>query len=188
MSEKNKDFEKEVLRLEYCFEKGINLRDRVIQVTGVIDQGDFDYLDAALNEMERKSKAAITIRINSPGGSVYEALAMVGRMKKSKCQIITEGYGHIMSAAVLLLSGGDKRRISRYAWAMHHEASYIIGGTHSDVKEEIEQMEREENMWATWMEEFSTHDKEYWRDICRKKNFYLTADECIEHGIVDEVI
>ena len=60
--EKALDVQKEILRLEYSFERGINFSDRVIQVTGEIqDRLSFDYMDAALSEMERANKKSITV-------------------------------------------------------------------------------------------------------------------------------
>ena len=186
---KHTDVDRESLRLEYVFDKGINFRDRIIQVTGEIeDNSSFDWLDAALTEMERGSKKAITLKINSPGGSVYEALGMVGRLAASKCQIITEGYGQIMSAATLLLACGDKRRISKYAFFMHHEASYYVEGRHDTVASTVSQMEREERLWSRWMEEFSTQPAEFWYSKGKQRDFYLTAEECQIYGVVDEII
>lgn len=180
--------EKEVLRLEYSFDHGINFKDRIIQITGEIERGDFNRIDAALSEMERNSKKAITIRINSPGGEVYEALAIIGRLRASKCQIITEAYGMVMSAATIILACGDKRRMSQHTIFMHHEASYGVSGTHSDVREEIEQMEREEELWCAWMADFSSKDKAFWRKSAKKKNFYMTAQECLSVGVIEEVL
>ena len=187
MSQKS-DNDREQLRLEYLFDRGISIKDRVVQITGHIEEGSFDFIDAALTELERGSRKAITVRINSPGGSVYEALAMAGRLQSSKCQIITEGYGHIMSAAILILAAGDKRRMSRLAWAMNHEASYTIGGRHSDVKDEIAQMEREERMWCDTMAEMSNADADFWYNTSHKKNFYLDASECKNLGLIDEIL
>jgi ATP-dependent Clp protease protease subunit len=184
---KSHDIDKEALRLEYLFDKGLNFNDRVIQITGDIDQGYFDFIDAALSELERVSKKSITIKIHSGGGSVYEALAMVGRIKASKCNIITECYGHAMSAASLILAAGSKRRMSRYSYFMTHEASYGLSGSHSHIKEEVAQMEREEQMWSTWMAELSDRSSQFWYRQCEKKNLYLSAEECLEFGIIDEI-
>lgn len=183
------EVEKEDLRLSYSFEEGVNFKDRVIRITGEIeDRASFDMLDSALSELERASKSTITLRINSPGGSVYEALAMVGRIRNSRCHIVTEGYGHVMSAATLILAAGDRRRMSRYCWAMAHQCSYMIGGSHEEVKEEVAQAEREEDMWAGWMSELSNEDKAYWFTKVKKKNVYMTSDECLKVGMVDEII
>lgn len=186
---KNPDIEKEALRLEFCFEKGINIEDRIIQITGeILDNVSFDYLDAALTEMERKSGKAITLKINSPGGSPYEALAMIDRMRDSKCQIITKCYGHAMSAAGLILAAGDKRFIGSKSWFMHHEATYGAPvERHSMVKDYVQQMEREEVQWAKAMEEYTLKPEEFWKEAIDKHDFYLTAEECLEAGIVDEI-
>ena len=89
------------VNLEYWFGKGVNFQQRIIQITGPIEPGLFDKVDAAMTVLEEDSRKAITIRINSEGGAVYEAMAIVGRLTKSSCQIITEGYGAVWSAATL---------------------------------------------------------------------------------------
>lgn len=184
------DVDKEILRLEYCFEKGINFKDRIIQITGLIEENvSFDYLDAALTEMERVSKKAVTIKLNSQGGSVYEALAMIDRMNESPCQIITKCYGTCQSAASLLLAGGDKRYMGRHAWFMHHEANYEIPrASHSEAKDFISQAEREEEQWCNAMAELSNQTKEFWREVSHKFDFYLTAEECLAFEIVDGIL
>lgn len=186
---KHTDVDKESLRLEYCFEKGINFLDRIIQVTGSIEDGSsFDYLDAALTEMERNSKKAITIKINSPGGSVYEALAMIDRIKDSKCQIITKCYGHAMSAAGLILASGDKRYIGSRSWFMYHEMYTGVAGTVADLRDQVEQVEREMKDWALCMEEFSKKPTEFWQTAAHKHDFHLNSQQCLEYGIVDGIL
>lgn len=180
--------DKEQLRLEYNFDHGVNFKDRVIRITGQIEDGEsFDWLDSAMSELERGSKKAITIRINSPGGNMYEALAMLGRIERSKCHTITECYGHAMSAASLLLAGGKKRRMSRRAWLMTHEISYGLHGTHAEVKEQVAQAEREMKAWAEAMSEFSSEDAEFWIKVAKKQDYYLNADQCLQYGIIDEI-
>ena len=173
---KSKDIDKEKLRLEYLFEQGVNFIDRVVQINEEINEQSFAFIDAALSELERDSKKTITIRINSPGGSVYDALAMIGRLKASNCRIVTEAYGHIMSAATLLLAAGRKRRISKY-----------VGGSHAETKEEVDQVEKQERQWCKWMAELSEKDADFWYNKTYKKNFYLTPQECLDLGVVDEI-
>jgi ATP-dependent protease ClpP protease subunit len=93
-----------------------------------------------------------------------------------------------MSAAVLILACGNVRRMSRYSWFMSHKASYTLEGDHDKIVEEVAHMEQEEQLWAHWMEELSTTDSEYWLSSCHKKNMYLTAEECLQHGVIDEII
>lgn len=175
------------IHLESIFERGVNFKERIITITDEIGFPAFDFLDAAMTEMETHSRKTITIKIHSEGGSVYEAMAIVGRMKKSKCKIITEGYGAVMSAATLILAAGDERRISEFAWFMHHEASYGAEGRHSQVKDLVAQMEKEERIWSDWMAKFSEKDAKFWYKAGENKDTYFTAQELIDLGVADEI-
>jgi ATP-dependent Clp protease protease subunit len=183
----NLALEKKALQLNYSFEWGVDIANRIIRISGDIDTGYFDFLDAALTELESESKGAITIRINCPGGSVYEALAMVGRIESCKRQIITEGYGHIMSAATLLLASGDKRKMSKRAHFMHHETYLGLEGKQSELEVEIRQLRAESDSWADAMEEMTGTDRNFWANTGVGTNAYFSPEECLELGIVDEI-
>ena len=165
---------------------GIDLANRTVQVVGEITDETFCMIDTALTLLEAQSKASITIKINSLGGSVYAALAIVGRMKAAKCHIITEGYGACMSAASLILAAGKKRRMSSLAWVMYHEMSYEIGGSHSQAKHMLEQADREEQAWVKTM--VSLTGSSIWEDEGKfGKDFYLNPEQCKELGVIDEI-
>lgn len=175
------------LQLEYLFEYGVNFRGRIITLTEEIDTRMFEILDAALTELEAQSNRPIIIRIHSPGGYVYDALAIVGRLKASPCKIITEGFGQIMSAATLILASGDKRRVSQFSWFMWHEMSYNAKGRHSDIKDAVVQAEREGFVWCYWMSRFSKQDMKFWKKLGTRKDSYITPKELKGLGVVDEV-
>lgn len=175
------------LLLEYSFGFKVDFKNRIIVLSGDIDANAFEIVEAAMTEMESQSRKSITFKINSPGGEVYQALAIVGRMRESKCRIITKGYGHMMSAATLLLAAGNDRSASKYSFFMHHEASYGLEGKHSDIKNEVRQMETEEEYWAEWMAEFTSKDKKFWKKKGVGVNAYYTATDLIDLGVVDRV-
>jgi len=175
-------------RITNLMEHGCDFDNRIIMLNSDIDKRAFGFIDAAMTEMEHRSRKTVTLRINSEGGEVYEALGIVGRLHRSKCKIITEGYGQIMSAATLVLACGDERRISRYCWFMHHEGSYDLQGRHSDVVNEVEQKKQEERMWAKYMEEFTDYSAAFWLEKGKSINYYLTARDLVDLGVVDKVI
>lgn len=175
------------LFLEYSFGFAVDFKNRVISLTGEINQESFEVFEAAMTEMESQNRSTITIKINSPGGEVYQALAIVGRIKESKCNIVTRGYGHIMSAATLILASGNKRFVSKYAFFMHHESSYEVEGKHSDVKNEVRQMEMEEQHWAGWMSQFTKKTQEFWAKTGVGSNAYFSAAQLIKLGVADEL-
>lgn len=175
------------LNRKYAFEHNINFTSRVINLTGEINEESFRFFDMAMTEMERHNNQTVTLRLNSEGGSTYDALAIIGRIEKSPARVVTEGYGAIMSAATLILAAGGKRRLSRWAWVMHHEASYDTDGRHSNIRDHVSQMQREENQWAEAMAEFSDMTKEFWTQEGVRKDLYLTAKQALDYGMVDEV-
>jgi len=188
---KNSDVEAQKLHLEYAFDNGIDFKNRIIRITTSIGEGGFtfDYLDGAMNEMENHSKTEpITIKINSPGGDVYETFAMMGRIKNSSCPIITEAYGHCMSAATLLLMCADRRKISKYCVAMFHKISYHIAGSHDDITDHVKQSEIEMKNLIGFYEEFSNKPARFWTAKITKKEFYPSPKDLLEYGAVDEII
>lgn len=183
------------IHYEYLFEWGINFKDRSITLSNDVDEGMFDIVDAAITEMETESKKTITIKLNSFGGSVYDALGIVGRMKKAKCPIITEGYGKIMSAATLILAAANingkkgKRRISELAWFMHHEASVALEETMkvSELEAYNNQLKRENKQWAYWMARLSKKPDSFWLEKGVLIDVYFTPEDLLRMGVVDEI-
>lgn len=171
--------------LEYVFKHGIDWRRRIINLTGEIDDDKYELIDQAMTVMEGESRKAITIKINSPGGFTYQALAIVGRLKESKCKIICKGYGEIMSAATVILACADERKVSRYATFMWHEASYGIEDRHSMARDTVYQSDKENVQWAELMAQFSHRDAQFWLDMGDRRDTYYTAEELLELGVAD---
>lgn len=176
------------LVLNYDFDYGVDLEHRIIKLTGWIDETMWDLLDSGLNQLEAVNKSKVTIKICSPGGSTYHALAIVGRIKASRAYIVTEGFGEVMSAATLILAAGRYRKISRYGFFMWHQSSYEFDGKHEDAKALVSQTEKEENLWAFWMAEMTgERPYEWWRAEATGADKYFGADELLTLGVVDEI-
>ncbi len=176
------------MHTQHLMEYGIDLQTRTVKLIGDIDEDKFDLLDGQLSTLESINHGPITVKICSYGGSTHHALAIVARIRNSPCDIVTEGHGAIMSAATLILSSGDIRRMSAYSVVMHHEAAYEVAGAHSAVQNVVKQVEREEKMWARIMSQFTKKSVEFWYNSGKGGiDLYLTADESLEHGICDEI-
>lgn len=174
------------VQLDAMLEKGIDLVGRSIQLFDEIDEKMLKFIDGALTILENQSRKGITIKIASCGGSTYDAQAIISRMRASPCKITTEGYGYVMSAATVILAAGHKRRLSKIATFMWHEVSYDASGKHSEVKAWIEQFDKEEEMWADLMAEFSETEPAFWLEQAKHTDKFFKADELIELGVIDE--
>ncbi len=173
--------------LSYMVEYGIDFKRRIISLTGEVDEFMYDILDFGMTEMESSSRKGITIKINSPGGSTYQAMAIVGRIKECNCHTISKGYGQVMSAATLILACAKKRKMSYYSFFLWHEASYDLSGRHSQNKADVKQVEKEEKLWAFWMAEFSKKDSKFWLEHGVGLDAYFTAEQLLKMGVVDEL-
>jgi len=133
------------------------------------------------------SEDPITIELSCSGGDVYGMFGTLDYMKKAPVLINMHGRGAIMSAATLLLAACPGcRSLSASALLMIHEVSTWVVGKTSDVQVEARHLEV---LQARACEVYAQHTKrdiDFWSSI--RKNLYLTAEEALEYGFVDEVV
>lgn len=179
-------------KISLITEKNLDADSRVLQLEGEIGKDiKFSDFDWRLTLLERLSSEPITVRIHSEGGNFYEALSIVGRIKSCSCDVIVEGYGSVMSAATLILVSGKKRRLSSFSWFMLHEIRVDSSGedvTISDQADELKQLEREQQRWCHILGELTKQSSEWWRKSIKKQDLYLSPQECLDLGIIDEII
>ena len=163
--------------INWAFEYGVNFNERTITWSQEISFPMFDIIDAALTIMEADSaKKTVTLKLHSPGGDTYEAMAVIARLRKSSCYIVVEGYGHIMSAATLILASAKKRKLDKLSQFMWHEASYGIEGRHSEIKAIVAQVGKEEKMWAIAMAACTGKTEKFWLEKGVHIDYYLDAE------------
>ena len=165
------------------------MRDRIIWVSGPVDQHMSDIVQAQLLFLDSVEKKDITLYINSPGGSVLCGLGIVDLMNYISSDVATVNLGMCASMGSVLLSSGTKGKRSSliYSKVMTHQVSHGTQGNIQDTR--IDQMEGEkynyilfkmlaENCGKTFDEvlQFSSRDRWY------------NSDEAKEFGLIDEVI
>ena len=165
------------------------MRDRIIWVSGVVDQHMSDIVQAQLLFLDSTEKKDISLYINSPGGSVLCGLGIVDLMNYIKSDVSTINIGICASMGSVLLSSGTKGKRSSliYSKVMTHQVSHGTQGNIQDTR--INQLEAEKynyilfkmlakNCGRTFQEvlDFSSRDRWY------------NSDEALKFGLIDEVI
>ena len=141
-----------------------------------------------LNELRAiPPENALTISINSFGGSVYTALSIYSLLKNHKGQITFRIDGTAMSAATIITSVPNARVIMpRGAMMMIHKVSVGIYGNADDLKKTVEDIEKlEQNVLQIYAEKTGKSI-----DVIQalvNKETYFTAEEALEFGLVDEI-
>ena len=141
-----------------------------------------------LNELRAiPPENALTISINSFGGSVYTALSIYSLLKNHKGQITFRIDGTAMSAATIITSVPNARVIMpRGAMMMIHKVSVGIYGNADDLKKTVEDIEKlEKNVLDIYAEK--TGKPVDVIQALMDKETYFTAEEALEFGLVDEI-
>lgn len=130
---------------------------------------------------------ALTISINSFGGSVYTALSIYSLLKNHKGQITFRIDGTAMSAATIITSVPNARVIMpRGSMMMIHKVSVGIYGNADDLKKTVEDIEKlEQNVLEIYAEK-TGKSIDAIRALVDQET-YFTAEEAVAFGLADEV-
>ncbi len=165
------------------------LKDRIIFIGTPIDDYVASLVIAQILFLANEKKNQdIKLYINSPGGYVHSGLAILDTMDFVTCDIQTVCIGMAASMAAVLLAAGTegKRIILPHARVMLHQPAGGMEGTASDIKihaEEILKMKATVNKILS--EKTGQPVERIERDTDR--DFFMSAEEAKEYGIVDEV-
>jgi ATP-dependent Clp protease, protease subunit len=135
------------------------------------------------------SKKDISLYINSPGGSVYDAFAIYDTMQHVKADVQTVGIGIQASAAAFLLSSGakGKRFILPHATVMIHQPSSGTRGKVTDQEIDLKEVLRLKKLLEQIMAKNTGQKAERIHDDMERDK-WLSAEEAKKYGIVDKVI
>lgn len=139
---------------------------------------------ASLATVEAKS---LNLEINSPGGSVFDALAIFNALKTSGKDITVKVMGIAASAASYIAMVGNKIVMPENSFMMIHNPLNGIYGNAADMREMADILDKIGNsLTATYVARTGQSDAEV-RALLAKDS-YLSAAECLALGFADEVV
>ena len=166
------------------------LRDRIIFIGTPINDFVANAVVAQMLFLQMEDpKKDISLYINSPGGSVTDGMAIYDTMNFLQCDVVTYCVGQAASMATLLLAAGakGKRYVLPNSRVMMHQPMGGATGQTSDISIAAKEILR----WRTQMNALiASHTNKTEAEIAADsdRDFYLTASEAVEYGIVDKVI
>ncbi len=164
------------------------LRDRIIILTGEINDQMAETIIAELLYLDSISNADICIYINSPGGSITSGLAIYDTIHYIKSKVNTLCLGMAASmAAFLLASATGKRMALPNSEIMIHQPYGGINGVVSDI--DI-QAKRLINIKRKMNYLLSKHTKKDIKIIesDTERDYYMNASEALKYNIIDSII
>ncbi|KAI8242155.1 ATP-dependent Clp protease proteolytic subunit [Colletotrichum sp. SAR 10_96] len=172
-------------------------QERIVCLNGAIDDTVSASIVAQLLWLESDSPdKAITMYINSPGGSVSSGLAIYDTMTYIKSPVSTVCLGAASSMAALLLTGGEagKRYALPHSSVMIHQP---LGGTQGQASDiliyanQIQRIRRQINeIMRRHINQSFGHEKFNLEEVndMMERDKYLTAEEAKEIGVIDEIL
>ncbi|MCZ6690400.1 MAG: ATP-dependent Clp endopeptidase proteolytic subunit ClpP [Planctomycetota bacterium] len=166
------------------------LKDRIIFIGGPVEDHLADVVIAQILFLVSENKNQdINIYINSPGGSVTSGLAIYDTMQFVQCDIATYCLGQASSMGAVLLAAGTtgKRHSLPNARILIHQPWGGVQGTASDISIQAKEIDRlKRNLIVILAKHTGQTVDQVTKDTDR--DFFMSADQAKEYGLVDEVI
>ena len=137
----------------------------------------------------RKDKSApINLMINSPGGDIYEMFGIIDYIESLDVKANTICRGRAFSAAaIILVCGTGSRMMSKRSTVMFHQSSSFLGGKMSDITAYLDNVKSLEKVIYGMLSEKTKKDAEWWKNKMRS-DLFLTSEELLEIGVIDQII
>ncbi|HSW81036.1 MAG TPA: ATP-dependent Clp protease proteolytic subunit [Candidatus Saccharimonas sp.] len=166
------------------------LNERIIFLGEEVNEHTANLVVAQLLHLAYEDpKKDISLYINSPGGSVYDGLAIIDTMNFIKPDVQTIGIGMQASMGAVLLSAGakGKRFVLPNSRVMIHQPSGGTQGMMTDMEISLKEGIRTKELLVEIMAK-NTGQKPAKVRADMERDFWMTAKEAVGYGVVDGII
>jgi ATP-dependent Clp protease protease subunit len=135
---------------------------------------------------EHKNVKTINVRINSPGGNVFDATAIYNTLRNHGAKIISHVEGAALSAASLVAMAGDEIRMAANGYMMIHDPSGAVRGKSTDMRKQADMLDR---VKATLVDTYASRTKHPKDEIARmmSEETWLGAEDAKAKGFADTI-
>lgn len=129
----------------------------------------------------------LTVRVNSPGGDVFEGIAIMNALRAHRGTVTAVVEGLAASAASIIAIGGADRLVMRpQAELMIHDAWGLAMGNAAEMDSMKDQLDRTSDSLAAVYADKAGGTVESWRQAMRDET-WMSADEAVTAGLADAV-
>lgn len=128
----------------------------------------------------------IDLYINSPGGDVFDALAILNVIRRTEARVVAHVDGIAASAASFIAMGADELVMGRNSELMIHDASGLCWGPAEDMQKMADDLTRISDNIASIYAEKAGGDTATWREAMLAETWY-SAEEAVAAGLANRV-
>jgi ATP-dependent Clp protease protease subunit len=168
------------------------LRERIIMVNGQIEETMANLIVAQLLFLASESQEReVNLYISSPGGVIAAGLAIYDTMRYLSCPVATTCIGYAASFGTILLLAGDKGRRRALPNARIHLHQPLIhggiAGQATDIDIHAKELLHTRDVINSIIQNHTGQSLERIKQDT-DRDFFLSAEEAVEYGIIDEVL
>jgi ATP-dependent Clp protease protease subunit len=142
--------------------------------------------ESFVNDLKAIKAKTINIRINTPGGEVFDATAIYNAIREHPAKVVCYVDGLAASSGSFIAVAGDEVRMADNAYMMIHNASGGVMGGAEDMRRYADTLEKVNGNIAAMYQRKAGKDPAHWRDLMTAETWF-TAEEAKAQGLVDEV-
>lgn len=165
------------------------LKDRIVFLGDEVNEATANLIVAQLLFLDSQDHSDISFYINSPGGSVYDGLAIIDTMNLIKSDVATYGVGLQASMGAILLASGTKgkRYMLPHAKAMIHQPSSGTKGKVTDMEIDLKEgLAVKEEIIKMLADATGQKPDKVREDM--ERDHWLTPKEAKDYGLIDKVL
>ena len=163
----------------------------VYRFDGEVSKSSVQRCMSRLAEWSRLNpKCTIEIVFSSPGGEIvsgFELFDFIQVLRHRGHHMITGTLGMAASMAGILLQAGDERWMGHQSWVMIHRAAFGAWGKTFEIEDEVKFVKRIEERILDIFIVRSKLTKQKIKRNWERKDWWISAEECVEMGLVDVV-
>lgn len=130
----------------------------------------------------------VTVHVNSPGGDVFEAIAIHANFERHPGMVTMIVEGHAASAASAILTAADRVEVVQHAQVMIHDAWSFEAGDAAAMRKTADLLDRTSQNLAGMYAAKGGGAPEEWRALMQETTWYVGAEEIIASGLADAVV
>lgn len=167
----------------------INLEGEDTTVLHILDEIGFFGVTARefFDELSAVTTKNLLVKINSPGGGLFEGLAIYHGLKEHKANVTTRVEGIAASIASIILMAGDTIEMHENSFIFFHDPLVPIRGNSTALRKEAEELDKTKESLLSILESQSGKDREEISKILSDETLY-TALEALENGFITDIL
>lgn len=165
--------------------------DRSIGVYDVIGQdfwtGEGVTAKRVAAALRRMGRGPVTVNINSPGGDMFEGMAIYNLLREHDGEVTVKILGLAASAASIIAMAGDTVQIARAGFLMIHNAWVVAAGNRNDLREYADTLEPFDRAMADIYAARTGADQKAMAKLMDAET-WIGGSDAVEEGFADELL